>query len=222
MKQLDYLIPKSIMKMMNLDRFDFELKIDTTSANNDWPMIKILVDSEVVFDEQIESSRVIKYQGNCVDKEFILLDIEFYGKNENHTVVDENGNIIENQGCVIKSLKINDVDVVSTQIIYNLGHYYFYLSEQKRQYFEKHGYATDRSHSLSMFENGTWKMKLKTPILTELVKYKAFYEAHEQWPDDKFMRLMYNNIIELENLDPAELKVFTELEKEWIESHNRG
>jgi len=200
MNQFDYLIPPHIIEKMALDCVDFELKLICAPARNIWPHVKVSINNDIIFDGIVEQQGTIKYSNKHEPGTVVRLHIEYLDKTDEHTVVDDQKQIVENQWVKIESLLANDVDLVSTNLIYNFGCYFLKLSDTKKQFFKQQGYETETSHSLQMFENGSWILDLKVPILPELIKLKAFYEKHENWPDDKFMTSMYNSIQAIEKL----------------------
>jgi hypothetical protein len=200
MNQFDHLIPGSIVKLMNLDLVEMDLNLIATQANNQWPRVRVRLNETLIFDDQIAGSQQIIYSGKHHDISKIKLVIEYFGKNDEHTMVDELGKITQNQSVTIDSLILNGVNLVDCSLIYQLGYFYFNLNENKKKYYDQHGISTAPSHSLGMFENGKWELEIEFPILPSLCKLSAFYELHEKWPDDKLYNDLYNSIIKLQEV----------------------
>ena len=129
------------------------------------------------------------------------LKIEYYGKNNEDTVTGADGNIIENQSLEIKKILVNGVDIVADNLYTRLGSYNMFLDDQKRQYYQAHGYSIGPSHSLHMFENGCWQLDFDMPILQNLVKLNTHQQAHEKWPDPELLLEIYSAINTIKGLN---------------------
>ena len=166
LSSLDFLIPESVNALAKFDDFEFKLKILSWPAAGRWPHVRVWVDAEVVWDNMVVEQAEISYAKKI--KEFntaVSLRIEYCDKKDDQdTIVDVSGQIIENQHIEIAQLFLNDVEVVAAGSIYQLGRYHMNLSEPKRQYFLEHGFSVEPSHSLSMFENGEWRLTIPTQI----------------------------------------------------------
>ena len=199
MNQFDHLIPQHIIQKMILNSVELELVLKASPAGGIWPRVKVSVNSQVLFDGTVIEKQTITHSNKHDPGTEVRLSIEYLDKTDQHTLVDDQGQLIENQSVLIESIKLNDVDLVQTNLIYNFGKYFYNLSETKKQYFKTQRHETEFSHSLHMCENGSWILDLKVPILPELIKHKALHEKHEIWPDDKFMNDMYNTIKRVED-----------------------
>lgn len=100
-----------------------------------------------------------------IDKELDLPDgdhifkfeIEF--KNESNTKVDGNNNVIEDTLATIKSLQLNDIELLP--LIYHGNIQKYYINNQKDNTLEK---------VLELGFNGTWEFKFKTPVYDWLLE----------------------------------------------------
>lgn len=200
MENLDYLIPESILEQMQLSKFNFDLELTSTSCNNRWPMVRVSIGNEVVFDNVVVNHQHIVYSTDTTANE-LNVQIEYYNKQDDDTTVSEDGRILENQSVTILSLRVNSIDLIKTQIIYNLGYFYQNLSPNKQKYFIEHGFSIEPSHTLHLGENGIWKLMFKFPIVYHFVKYKAFQAPYESWPDIKLLSEMYNLVQEIRILE---------------------
>jgi hypothetical protein len=181
---LDFLIPSEIIEQCKLDYFNLVLRVQGIPAQTLYPKVKVTVNNTVIYNAPVidyveipfcSSEKVDKYQ----------VTIEYHDKTANDTVVDEQGNILENQHVKIKKLVVNGIDIISTQIIYNLGNYTKNLTNDQQEYYLKHGYEVGPTHSLEMYENGQWTLDFKMPVLSEFIKLKKPYIEHERrWVDD--------------------------------------
>jgi hypothetical protein len=201
---LDHLLPEGITDYCRFDRFDFQLELSSTSAEGRWPTVNVWIDGKLA-----HSSKVIK-QHEYTYSEILdmsldakVLEIEYADKTNQDTTTDADGEILENQSLTIKQLIVNGIDLIQNQTLYRLGDYTMYLPPEKRAYYIEHGYSVEPTHSLTMFENGKWRITMPLPITTNIVKLKAVQELHEKWPDPELLNAIVdtvNNIRRLEKL----------------------
>jgi hypothetical protein len=200
MYNLDHLIPLDILEMMQLDRFDFVLTLTSEPCNSRWPNAKVSVNNEVVFDGIIKEYQQINYNAKFDNINEVYVDIEYYNKQDNDTTVDANGSIIENKSITISELTVNDINLVKTRTIYNLGFFHQNLSPEKQQYFIDHGINFGPSHTLHLAENGVWKLKFQMPVMQEFVRHKASQAPSERWPNPKLLSEIYALIEDIRRL----------------------
>lgn len=200
MTSLDYLIPNSIIDQMQLSKFDFKLDLTSTPCHGRWPNVKVTVGNSVIFNDVIVGQQHIAHNMDIVIDE-LAVQIEYYNKQDNDTLVSAQGEILENQSVTIASLCVNNIDIIKTQIIYNLGFFYQNLSLEKQKYFIDHGFNTGPSHTLYLCENGIWKLNFKFPVMYHFVKCKAFQAPTERWPDTEFLNEIYNLVQEIRILE---------------------
>jgi len=180
---LDFLIPDHILELCQLDKFDLSIHLVATAANNQYPLIRVKINDKIIFDEQCRAVTEIHHL--LTSKDPVQVTVEYYGRTDKDTVVDSEGNIVENQHLELTKIVVNDVDIVKNSIIYNLGNYTKNLSLEQIQYYSDHGIETGPTHSLSMYENGVWTLNFKMPILTQFAKFKAFEDDTEKsWVDN--------------------------------------
>jgi len=157
-----------------------QLVLTGNSAQGRWPCVKINVNQQTVDDFYVIGTKQVEYEFN-VDQEHCVLDIVYYNKTDLDTVIDSQGQIIENQNITVNGVIVNGVDLVKTNLIYrNIGAYTMLLDPHKQQYFLDHGLDFGPSHSLSMYENGIWSIKLGMPVLSFLSHLQQNNEIVEQ------------------------------------------
>lgn len=200
---LDYLLDPDIIDYCQFDRFDLKLTLTATDADRRWPGIRIWVDGQVIADQQIadgifEFEYAQKVDMNCNNK---VLEIEYYGKTDQDTITDTTGNIVQNQSVTIERLLINDIDIIENDTMYQLGNYTAELSPEKRAYYIEHGYSVEPTHSLTMYENGRWRLTIPLPVLTAIVKLKAKQETHEKWPDPDLLNAIVDTVNNIRSLE---------------------
>ena len=201
-RNLDFLIPDEIISLLQTNRFDLEITLIPFKINNRYPKIKITVDNQILVDKELIQEETFYYSADFdVDKN-IKVDIQFYGKNNNDTSVSPAGEILENQGIRISKVIVNNVDIIGSKIIYNLGNYCFNLSAEKFEYYKLHGHETGPTHSLSMFENGYWRLDFKMPVLQQFTKFRSAHEKHvKSWPDNYVYNDIYNTVLNIRRLE---------------------
>ena len=199
---LDFLVPNHIIDHCRFDRFTLDLRLIGTLAVGDSPTVRIKVQNKIIFDGPIDSSEELSFKTSIdlLNVNEVPVEIEYYGKNFKHTTVDQQGNIIENQMVKLDKIVINDIDLIKTKIIYELGNYTFVLDSEKEKYYREHNLSIEPNHSLEMAENGKWKLIVPVPVLTGFCKIKSFQDPHEKWPDPELMEELFNRIKRVRNL----------------------
>lgn len=200
MDDLDFLIPVTILHRMQLDQFDFVLNLSARSCNGCWPSVRVKVENKIVFDGTVIENQQVRYNSKVNNANEINVCISYYNKKDTDTIVDSTGQIIENQSLEITELTVNGIDLVKTQIIYNLGMFYQDLLPAKQQYFIDHGFDIGPSHTLLMCENGDWRLKFQVPIMQHFVRYKASQAPSERWPNPELLLEMYELIQDIRRL----------------------
>jgi hypothetical protein len=197
---LDFLIPEHILAQCKLSHFTLNIGLQGISAQNRYPNVRIKVNNTVIYDAPTVDYVEIPFEClHNVDKHRVT--IEYHSKTNNDTVVDSQGHIVENQHVKIVKMVVNTVDIIPSQIIYNLGNYTKNLTDDQKEYYLRHGYDVGPTHSLEMYENGQWTLDFNMPILPEFIKLKKTHVKHEQpWFDNLNQRIYdtINNIREIE------------------------
>lgn len=197
---LDFLIPAPIMEKINSTELVIQIEFDSSSARQRWPWVRVLINDQLMADQPIIPQDAINIDTKIFSSQ-AHLKIEYYGKNDEDTVTGANGNIIENQSLEIKKILVNGVDIVADNLYTRLGSYNMFLDDQKRKYYQAHGYSIGPSHSLHMFENGYWQLDFDMPILQNLVKLNTHQQVHEKWPDPELLLEIYSAINTIKELN---------------------
>jgi hypothetical protein len=176
---LDFLIPEHIIDQCRLNHFDLLIGVRGIPVQSRYPTVKVRVNSSVIYDAPAVDYIEIPF--NCVgDVGSYQVIVEYYNKKDSDTVVNDQGHIIENQHVKIVKIVVNEVDIVQSQIIYNLGNYTKNLTKEQTAYYVEHGYDVGPTHSLEMYENGYWTLNFKMPVLPEFIKLKKTHIKHEK------------------------------------------
>jgi hypothetical protein len=199
---LDFLIPPKINSLLKLNTFDLKINISPFKLLKKFPQVRIIINDEIIIDEQLLQEKTFTYStNNNVDKNINVV-IEFYGKKDRDTIVSTDGEIVENLGISINKIFVNDIDIIKSKIIYNLGQYFYNLSPEKLEYFKSTGKDTDPNHSLVMFENGFWKLNFQMPVLKHFTSIRSVHEKHvTNTPDNYMLNDIYNTILNIRRLE---------------------
>lgn len=192
MNKLDFLIPDSIVKLINEDLCDLSITVVPIPLQESYPQIRISLDNQVIVDQLLVEEKTINYTTSICKP--VQLKIEYLNKEDTDTAVDELGNIIGIKSIFIKSLFINSIDVIKTDIIYQLGSYNRLLSKNTLEYFKKHNIEFGPSSSLTMTENGSWDLNLKYPIVKFFGEIIAVRTNSSKWFDSNILEELYENI----------------------------
>ena len=201
---LDHLIPTQISAWINSNHIEFRLVLQGYASQGRWPCVKISIDHHVVFQGVVENILDQTFVSTATtDQTQCVLEIEYINKNEQDTVVDDQGNILENQHIVIKHLFANNVDIVNNQLIHQgFGQYSMKLSQEKIDYFLKNEYSIKDSTTLEMFENGTWTLIFGLPILNFLtLKQQVYTDQWEQVDIYSLLQELYQQMLICEQLE---------------------
>ena len=199
---LDFLIPPRINSLLKLSNFNFKINISPLKLLQKCPQFRVIINDEVVIDEELSESKNFTYNTNYDTDRDIKVIIEFYGKKDKDTVVSSTGVIVENLGIVINQIFVNDIDIIKSKIIYNLGQYSYNLSPAKLEYFKSKGINTQPNHSLNMSDNGYWTLNLKTPVLKQFTGIRSIHEKHvTNTPDNYMLNDIYNTILNIRSLE---------------------
>ena len=122
---LDFLIPDHILELCQLDKFDLSIHLVATAANNQYPLIRVKINDKIIFDEQCRAVTEIHHL--LTSKDPVQVTVEYYGRTDKDTVVDSEGNIVENQHLELTKIVVNDVDIVKNSIIlFSLAQFLFF------------------------------------------------------------------------------------------------
>lgn len=196
---LDHLIPQQIIEYAALDRFDIAITLESSAAQGRWPVVEFWLNDRCLCQEVVQQKLDWKYCTK-VTGEIADFRISYTNKTDHDTVVDSQGNILENQCLQIKSIVLNDVDLLQSDLIYQLGYYYMQLSDAKFKYFQEHNYSVDPTHSLDMYENGYWQIATKVPVSQDLAQHKSFWEKHEKFIKDNLVESVYELVLDVKSL----------------------
>lgn len=186
---IDHLIPAEIIAAAQFDRFDLQIVLQGSKANNVYPSVNIWIDQTCVWSGQVIGCCDISYTTEFdIDKPTVQIKIEMVDKDAVlGTKVDTLGNIIEDQSVTIEQIIINDIDIVANGTVYQFGHYHLNLTADQTQYFTDHGISVAPSHTLTMHSNGQWRLTLGLPATRFIAKTVSPQRGDMKWPDNELM-----------------------------------
>jgi hypothetical protein len=190
---LDFLIPEDIFAQCKLNHFNLKIGLQGNPAQSRYPNVRVTVNDTVIYDAPIVDYVEVPFDAVEDSTDYQVL-IEYHSKTNNDTVVDNQGHIVENQHVKIVKMVVNEVDIIPSQIIYNLGNYTKNLTKEQREYYLEHGYDVGPTHSLELYENGQWTLDFKMPVLPEFIKLKKTHIKHESPWVDNITHKIYDTI----------------------------
>lgn len=171
-KNLDQLIPKEIMDLLNLTQIKFRIVLQGHPAQHRYPWVDIHLDQQLVYRGYVNSTFDQTFSANATSKQkHCILKIKYSNKTDQDIVIDQSGAVIETQHLEIKNLFVNGIDIVDEQHIpQKFGSYQLSLNPDQIKYYIKNGYSVGPSLSTKMHENGVWQLQFKLPILSFLTQ----------------------------------------------------
>jgi hypothetical protein len=170
-------LPTEVLEIMPGNTVELDLELAACECQGKWPTVEIWLGNNQVYNGPIIKSKIIKTRLELLEN-LTSLKIIMYGKTDKDTLVDNYGNIIQNQSLHLCKLLLNGVDVIKNKFVYK-GIFKMLLSEQKTRFFEDNNIATEVT-DYNFYENGTWTLLLQLPILTGIVKTVATTEMYEK------------------------------------------
>ena len=170
-------LPTEVLEIMPGNTVELDLELAACECQGKWPTVEIWLGNNQVYNGPIIKSKIIKTRLE-LSETLTSLKIIMYGKTDKDTLVDNYGNIIQNQSLHLCKLLLNGVDVIKNKFVYK-GIFKMLLSEQKTRFFEDNDIATEVT-DYNFYENGTWTLLLQLPILTGIVKTVATTEMYEK------------------------------------------
>jgi len=193
----------SILDCLNLDLIDLQIELQAHPVQGRWPCVRLQVDNTVVHNGPVVGRQKFNYSSrsqSCQEK--CTIEIVFYNKNDQDTVVDHQEQIVENQGVTIVSVVANGVDLVKTNIIHKgFGSYSTQLSAEKRKYFVDHNINIESTTSLDMFENGVWHIEIGLPVLSFISGLHNVVEPWERVQVEQLVNTLYQQYLICKDLE---------------------
>jgi hypothetical protein len=183
-KDLLNLIPKHIIDIIEPAKIDVTIVLACHAFNSHWPMIKLTINDQIAYDGETQGLFQFDYSFHInPDQDTFSIVLTYHDKLDTYTKVDDQGNIIENQGVDIKKLVINGVDIVESNIIHQVGQFTPIFSPAKLCFFKDNNIDTGPSTTLGVYENGVWDMTFKLPVLSYFseIQHHIEFNSNDSW-----------------------------------------
>lgn len=146
---------------------NISLVLKSTNVNG-WPKIKINVDNDVIFDDQIIESQLVNFYVLATTQSHShVVTIERYGKTEENCVIDLNNNVVSDQYVELAEVKVDGIVIPD-----------MYIRNNSKFEFNQLTYEG----STTWMPNGIWSWTFKSPIITHILDWKIYHEA--KYTDD--------------------------------------
>lgn len=190
MYNFEHLLSPEIKQKLEIKNLNLIITLSSIDCDDRWPSCKITIDDELIFDGQIVKIQKIIFNKNFSgDVDNFKLNIEMYGKTNQDTKLDKNGNIASNQMLEISELKLNSIDIIKNGLIYQ-GKFVMQLSKDKISYFKNNNISTE-NHDHHFYENGSWTLQIGLPVLTYIINNIKKTETFERIPyNDTMMAII--------------------------------
>jgi len=180
---MDRLLTKDLLHRTNDRNVHVQMDLESTPCLGKWMGCRLLLNGDIQFEGEVKQHRHLDVRHTC-ESDTVKLTLEIYGKGNDGTSVNEQGEILENRSLAIQALRINGANVMDNGYIFRAT-YDMHMDEDKKQYFEQLGRPiTNNSHHF--FEDGVWSIDFAVPILTGLIRWKASmgpkFETFERIP----------------------------------------
>ena len=136
-----------------MEKINLEIKYEHKWIDHPLAISTPIDDRDIEYDCTGQKHITIKKKINLSGSEHKLV-LKISGKNEENTKVDKDKNIVDDTIITIKSIKINDIELMPL-LYHTEGFQTFYINGQKDQTLTK---LTEIGH------NGLWEFRFKTPI----------------------------------------------------------
>lgn len=138
-----------------------------------WPKIKLNNDAVITEELQVDDFfKKVKYSGPAID----TVELLYYDKTVNDTIVDSSDNIIRDQHVEILSFWIDDI-LVNTCTLKLLGTYCPSYRHDFIEYCNKHKIPVDYQpqHELKFWHNGVWSIGTKNNFWDRVFEMQESY-----------------------------------------------
>ena len=151
---------------MATEKLKFKLALYATMWNKP-PHAEILLDGKSYFKGDITNSQdnptLIEFEAECKEGKDYNLVIDRSGKGKNQTVINDKGDILQDQLLHIKSIEIDEIDIGAMifQGIYTPQYTEPWATQQREA---GHDLKDSFKNVTSMGFNGEWKFTFSSPF----------------------------------------------------------
>jgi len=156
-----------------------KIKLLGNKSNNKIPTVRMLINNVEFYCGTVEPTQEFVFYFE--PKENNTLCIEHYNKYNEDTIVDANGNIVEDLSVELKSIHIDDVEIMET-VLFSMPYYVEWPDNIVSDYHQKGETPPEYiNNNLYFGFNGTYKFAFSDNVVVEY--YKQFWldevQAHQ-------------------------------------------
>jgi hypothetical protein len=121
------------------------------------PKMSVTLNEDVLFDEQVIEARDFEQDLEIADESTYKLRFNLYDKQEQDTVVDQDGNIVKDQTINITGIKFDDIEIDSI-LPWKIDWFYYSHDGTRTPFYD------------TMGRNGSSVITFKTPLYDWLLE----------------------------------------------------
>lgn len=169
-----------------------KIKLLGNQSNNKTPTVKISINDTEFYCGTVENTQEFVFYFE--PKESNTLCIEHYNKNNEDTVVDANGDIVEDLSVELKSIYIDDVEILET-VLFSMPYYVNWPENIVADYQQKGETPPEYiDNNLYFGFNGTYKFAFSDNVIVEY--YKQFWLDEVQAHKNQTQKLQDSEVFE--------------------------
>ena len=149
--------------------YDLAITLIGNPAQARYPMASVKINNVEQWQGQVTCQKLL-FKNVEIHDPAIEFEVTYTGKSDHDTVV-EGDKIVENQHLEIQSVGIDTVNLAGYDLI-ELSRTTYDLTESQKSSYNKIQAQWVDVKTNTMYNNGTWKLKIKKPVLSTLIKSK--------------------------------------------------
>ena len=146
------------------------VNLSGSPASNNYPQARLSVNNTVIWTGAVKEQTVLDFPSLFVAEHCFNLQLEYFGKTDNDTVVKDN-KIVENQSVCINGIGINDVEIGGHDLI-AFSNTDYSLTESQQSAYNSNGFHWKSVKTDTLWDNGIWKLSLDKPVIASLIRQK--------------------------------------------------
>jgi len=160
------------------EQYSVKLGLTGFAAANRYPRAKVLINDAEVWNGTVNDT-VLSFRVT-VFEDWLNIKIYYFDKTDNDTIVQD-GSIIENQYIKINYLECNHLCILGHSIA-NISLTNYNLTDSQKQAYTANNAHWENIKTDSLYNNGTWEVNLKKPIVASLIKQKQITQNIFEMP----------------------------------------
>lgn len=150
--------------------YRLSVNLSGSPASNNYPQVKLSINNTVIWTGAVKEQTVLDFPSLFVAEHYFNLQLEYFGKTDNDTVVKDN-KIVENQSVCINGISINDVEIVGHDLT-AFSNTDYSLTESQQSAYNSNGFRWKSVKTDTLWDNGIWKLSLDKPVIASLIRQK--------------------------------------------------